>query len=318
MIYTRLTTKSMSDTVINNININQSSMNKLQEQIASGKEIFRPSDNPTAAISILNTNTVLDKIEIYSNNIDSAISELTMTEQAINNAINVVQRANEITVQAANGLNSEDELSIINAEVEQLIEEIKDLGNTKYNDKYIFGGLVTEQPPFNKNLTAPFEGLEYIGSPDGSHERLCQVSEGVEIPLNIAGDSIFGSYVYDTSVTPATKTGSGLLNTLEDISSALEASPTDFDAIRNQLDFLDDDLNVLLSTQSEIGGLQSRIEMTQNKLENDKISYTDFKSEMEDVDMAKAISDLTFQETALQASLKASSAIITTSILDYV
>jgi len=62
----------------------------------------------------------------------------------------------------------------------------------------------------------------------------------------------------------------------------------------------------------------SRLEATKSKLEEDSVTFTKFKSNYEDIDLAKAISDMQFQQTALEASLSASAKVLQQSLLDYI
>ena len=73
----------------------------------------------------------------------------------------------------------------------------------------------------------------------------------------------------------------------------------------------------LLEVQSSFGGMLARLDITEQTHEEDIINLTDEKSKVQDVDFAKAISDLQFQETALQASLQVSARIIQPSLMNY-
>jgi flagellar hook-associated protein 3 FlgL len=315
MIYTRMTNRLMSDNVINTLLTNRSKLNEIQEQISSGKKVSKPSDDPSGAITILSDNDNLLQIEQYLKNIDSANSELDVASQSISSAVDVVQRAKELTVQAANTTNGSSELSSINDEIKQLIDQIKDLGNTKFGNIYIFGGCVTQDAPFQ----SPSDGqVQYTGTPSsGNYQRKIEVSNGVTVDLNISGDALFGQYYEDDSTSPPTVVGNGLLNTLTTLSQALSADPPDYNNIRSKTDDLDNDLSTLTDAQAKLGGTQSRLDITKSKLEDDQTTYTKGKSSVEDIDLAKSISDMSFQQSALQASLSVGAQVLQSSLLEY-
>ncbi|EKE03821.1 MAG: flagellar hook-associated protein FlgL [uncultured bacterium] len=316
MILTRVTNRSMSDVIINNLLTNRSKLYELQEQISSGKLVTKPSQNPTSAMSILSDRSSLFQIDNYVKNIKQAESELEITDKAILSAVDVIHRARELTVQASNLSSGPNELAAINFEIEQLINTVKDLGNTKFGGKYIYGGLVTEDAPFQ---TVGTDQIQYMGTPSaGNYQRQVEITKGVTIDLNLAGDAIFGQYYESAPGPPPVMTGSGLIQTLTTLSQELEAVPTNYENIRTKIDDLETDLHTLLNAQAQIGGTLSRLEMTKNKLEEDNISYTKRKSSLEDVDLAKAISDVQFQETALQSSLSVSAKVVQFSLLDYI
>lgn len=316
MILTRVTNRSMSDSIINNLLTNRSKLYELQEQISSGKLVTKSSQDPTSAMSILSDRSSLFQIDNYVKNIKQAESELEITDKTILSAVDVIHRARELTVQAANISSGTNELSAINFEIEQLINTVKDLGNTQFGGKYIYGGLVTEDAPFQAVGT---DQIQYMGTlSTGNYQRQVEITKGVTIDLNLAGDAVFGQYYESAPGPPPVMTGNGLIQTLTTLSQELKTDPANYENIRSKIDDLDTDLHTLLNAQAKIGGSLSRLEMMKNKLEEDNISYTKRKSSLEDVDLAKAISDVQFQETALQASLSVSAKVVQFSLLDYI
>lgn len=324
MIYPRVTNKLISENVVSTLNNQRSKLNELNQQIATGKTISKPSDNPTGAINILSTNTSLNKIDTYKKNIDAASSEVDATGRATLSLSDVLQRVKELTIKAADATSGSSELTSINDELKQIIEQVKDVANSQFGNKYIFGGLETETAPFIKTGTNGDE-IKYIGTPSsGSYQRETEIGENLKINVNISGDNIFGEYYTDTSTNKVVS--SGIIGTLKELSLEIEppivppattAAPADHNKIREKLAGIDDSLQQVLSSQASVGGLSSRLEMTKNKLEEDAVTLTKFKSTVEDLDLPKAISDLSFQQTALQTSLSISAKVMQTSLLQY-
>lgn len=318
MGYTRITNGYMTEMVVQNLLTNRNKLVDLQSQISSGKRITKPSDDVLSSISVVSTNSSLGKIDNYLKNLSNAKNELDVTEKTLSMALDSINRAKELTVQAANASAGPQELSAINAEIEQIIEQVKNFGNTKFGTNYIFGGFKTDSPPFG----VPAAGeIEYTGSAYGSHEREVEINDGVTIAVNLSGDQVFGYYYtgdHDNNVvTPDTLDGQGLIRTLSMLSTELQAATPDKDVIRTRLDDLETDLNTVLNALSQVGSISTRIDLTQDSLENDKVNLTKIKSDAEDIDMAKAISDLQFQQTALEASLSVSAQIIQPSLLNF-
>ena len=80
----RITTKMMQNTSLRNLNINKYRQEKLTNQLATGKKISRPSDDPVIAIRALKLNASLDKIDqYYEKNAADAESWLKLTDSAI-------------------------------------------------------------------------------------------------------------------------------------------------------------------------------------------------------------------------------------------
>lgn len=313
--YTRVTSTSSNQSIINIIQNNRSKLNQLNEEISSGVKVSKPSDDASATINILNSNVSLNKIDSYLSNISTATSEMDTVDTQLQSVVDIIDRVKVLTTQAANGTNSTTELASVNTEIEQLTESLKGIANTQFGGKYIFGGVNTETAPY----TTPVDGeAQYTGTPQtGNYQRNTEISDNITVTTNLPGDQVFGYYYTDNSTSPATVQGQGLFNTLATLSTALQADPVDYSAISGKLDDLDTDLSTVLTASAQVGGTVNRLDMTKSKLENDSVNLQSFKSDNQDIDMASTISNLSYQETALQASLQVSSKMMKTSLLDY-
>ncbi len=324
-MYQRVTNNYLNQSVLNNLYTNRSALVDLQRQIASGKKFERASDDVLSSITVISSNSSLGKIEGYIKNIETAKLEVETADKAILSSLDSVHKARELTIQSLNATSGTEELNMMASQVEQIIEQIKDLGNTKYGSKHIFGGKETTSPPFIDPPDPPVtdgEGIYYAGSASGSHQREVEISEGVTITINLCGEDIFGQYYkWDHDSNPLTDkvaVSGGLIGTLSKIKEQMESSSPDKDIIRQELANLDNDLTNLLSSQATLGSLTSRLEIAKKIHADDKIAITDKKADAESIDFAKAISDLKFQESALQASLLVGAQIIKPSLLNYI
>ncbi|HSA05580.1 MAG TPA: flagellar hook-associated protein FlgL [Candidatus Gastranaerophilales bacterium] len=312
MINQRITNGYLNENVLSNLVTNRDKLIELQRKIASGKEIENASDNVFSATTILNSNFSLGKIDVYLKNINTAKSEIETADKALLTTLDSVHKSRELTIQALNATSGAEEMGIIGSQINQLLQQVKDIGNTQFGTKYIFGGQNTNSAPFS----VPADGeIKYNGSSDGTPERDIEIAKSVTITMNIGGDELFG-YYYEDPANPGTYLEQGLIGTLTTLKQELEGAQ-DKDVIRTKLEELDLELQGLLEAQSTFGGLLSRLEITQQLHKDDEINLTDVKSQVQDVDFAKTISDLQFQETALKASLQVSARVIQPSILNY-
>lgn len=315
MSYTRVTTAASNQNILNQIMTGRSRLNDLSIQVSSGVKVEKASDDASAAVNILNSNVSLNKIDTYLNNISSASSEMETVDTQLQSVVDIIDRAKVLATSAANEATmSESELSSVNEEIKQLMDDLKSIANTQFGNTYVFGGTNTENAPYS----SPADGeYQYSGtSQTGNYQRNVEISDGVTVTVNIPGDKVFGYYYTDNSTTPATVQGEGLFKTLATLSQSLESG--DYDSVRSSIDELDTNLNTVLTASAQVGGVENRLTLTKTKLSNDKINLKSYKSDNQDVDMASAISDLSYQETALQASMQVSTKIMGTSLLDYI
>lgn len=311
----RLTDSVINNTILQSMLSNQSSLTKLSTEISSDSKISVASDDPLSASTILQTNTALDKNTTYTNAVSSAQSELTTTDTSLVNLVNIITKAKSLATQAANGTNSTIDLAAIGDQITQLISEVKDIGNTKIGNKYIFGGVNTATAPFTD---ATGGGIQYNGTPSTSnYQRNVNIGDGVSVTINLAGDSIFGQSWTDNTTTPPTTNQSGLLGDLESLNTNLQSATPNYSVISSSIDSLSSDLNTVTSAQANIGGIENRLTMAQSALTSNKTSLTSIKSNAQNADLTTLISEYEQQSTAYQAALKVGSTIASISILSY-
>ena len=311
----RITSNMQNQNIMNTMMNNQTILANLQNQLASGNKVNSASDKPSAVPAIMDSNTVLKKIVTYEDNITYLNGETEVTESTLGQITDIIQRLKTLNMEAANGTNSTEQLKLINDEIKQLKEQIVSMGNTKYQGSYIFAGNKTGTQPFVINDDG---SISYNGTPkDGAYKREYAIADGVTVSINIAGDAAFGYSTLKEAGPPPVYEGEGLLHTVNTLTNLLDADEPDYDAIRSQLDGLDAAQNTILAARTEMGGVQSRLNMTNEQHENSKITYKTIQSNLQEVDVAQVVTELSTQQVALQASLYVGSQIMRISLLDY-
>lgn len=137
-----------------NLNGIMQRMDSMQNQLATGKNINKPSDNPTGTARSMKLNTSLVETAQYTINTDYAVSWAESAETAFSQVTEIIQRAKELNVQGATGIYQPENLNAIANEIEQLRQQLIDLGNASNGGRYVFGGAKTTEPPF-QNMNPP-------------------------------------------------------------------------------------------------------------------------------------------------------------------
>lgn len=163
------------------------SLVKTQEQLSSGQRVNRPSDDPVAATKIMSLTSELSTITQYKKNIDIASNNLTLEETTLDGVNNIIQRIQEIAVQAGNTATlSPSEYKSLASEVDARLDELKNLLNSRNaNGDYIFGGYKSTQPPFVGNADT---GFTYKGD-EGQH--FIKVANNTTIAASDSGKDLF-------------------------------------------------------------------------------------------------------------------------------
>lgn len=305
----RVTTNMLNSQLLLNLNRNGVRMNDLQNQMSTGRKINKPSDDPVGITYSMRYRGELSSNEQYQANVDSALSWLDFNDTALGQVGSIIQRVKELTVQASNSTNPQSALTSIQTEIEQLKEQLIDIGNSKLNGKYIFNGQTYDQKPYDfvkdaNNLSDTSDVGDLLT--DAGNITFI-VGESVQLSINVTGNSIFGS--------PEEKDDDHLFTMMDRLISALSTS--DFVGIAGELDKLDTRLDKVMTARAEIGAKTNRVELMGGRLEDLGINLTDLQSKTEDADYEKLIIQSKIQESIYNASLSAGAKIISNSLVDF-
>lgn len=200
----RITQSMLYSRAVIDVQNGLSRSSRLQQEIATGRRINRPSDDPAGALRILPLRNDLRELSQLGNNVALAQETLNTGAASLEDASSLMQRMRELTTQAANGTVSNSDRQSIGAEVEQLLNQLVSIGNSKRGDRFLFGGTENDGAPFS--LIEDEGGTRVVYR--GNHDSLdVDVAPGVTTALNIPGDSIFQQRDRGaTTFTPATGT----------------------------------------------------------------------------------------------------------------
>lgn len=305
----RVTQSMLSNNMLRNLNTSYAKMSKLQEQIESGTILNRASDDPVAAVKGMDYRIDLDKNNQYQRNLGEANSWLDSSDDALGQVGEALIRVKELVVQASNGTNTSDDRQKIETEISQLREQIRDLGNSKVGDNYIFSGTQTNSPL-------------YINGEEGQNTALTESGKGGTFKIN----------VYDGISLQVNTNASGIFDKMDSFMGKLsdllksdvsgieigEALGTDISNNGNAtIPGLDQVSSEALTLRAQIGAKQNRVELMQNRLELQNLNVTKQMSENEDTDYSKAITELTTAESIHQSSLSVGAKIIQQTLVDF-
>ncbi|HEX3019166.1 MAG TPA: flagellar hook-associated protein FlgL [Chitinispirillaceae bacterium] len=129
------------------LNNRYSDLCNLQEQLATGKKLRRPSDEPVDVANSLKLNTKIKEYEQFKKNINDGLAFMNVTGTAMESLNVLLQRARELAIQASSDTIGDTERQYINKESEQLLRQMVSLIDTQYKGDYIFSGNQTKIPP---------------------------------------------------------------------------------------------------------------------------------------------------------------------------
>lgn len=299
----RITNNMLINNMVKYIGNNLTRMDRYQSQLATGKKIRVPSDDPVVAARALKLRTDVAEITQYQRNIKDAQSWLEMTETALNDMGDIFQRLIELATGSTDTTKSEEDLGATEKEVEQLRTQLVNLSNSAYAGRYLFSGYKTDKVFMNADGTFAIavENSEMINYEIGMSDS---------ININVAGGDLFN----DGNAT--TVGGKGKF--IDDIDIFINALNTKDSAVLNTMnDAFLNDLDNILRVRADVGARVNRLELTSNRMLNDKTNFTKLMSENENVDMAETLINLKNEENVYNASLAGGARVIMPSLLDF-
>lgn len=301
----RTTQRLLIDRVLNNLTLQQRKILALQEQLATGQLVNRPSDDTLATRRAVSARTEVTKNEQFLTNINSLGPGLRETETSLTTLVDVVQRGRELTLQGASGTNSQLQREQLAIEINQLLESTLVEGNHASNGRYIFGGTVTQTEPFEatRNANNEITSVNYIGN-DETYQL--EIQDGIKVDANEPGSRVF---------TAAGVGGADIFQTLIDIRDNLRAG--DSNALQTRLGELSNAQDQLLISIARVGSIQNRVEQVDSNLQDINLQLLDVISDNIDADYAQTIVELNAQSNALEASLNAGARVIQPSLLNF-
>lgn len=181
----RISTLQMYKQSVQSMQAQQTELHRTEAQLASGKRINKPSDDPTGAAKILDLNSTIAVIDQFSRNVAGAESSLAFEENVIAGVNNSLQRVRELAIQGNNATNSDLDRQVIAQEIYQKLDELTSLANTRdAKGEYIFGGFSVDSPPF-----ADISGSIVYQGDQG--QRFVQIGEGTQTAISDSGESVF-------------------------------------------------------------------------------------------------------------------------------
>lgn len=173
------------------LNLHTDALVRLQEQISTGMRVNRASDDPSSAYQILGYDSQVRSFENYMKEISSVISGLEFSHTALENMIGEIVDTRTNISQIVSGTYGENGRERIAEGINDTLEQLVLLGNSKHIDQYVFGGASTSSAPYTVSRT---NGKISSVSYQGSREQLnIEVAPGVQSSAFYIGEDMFRS-----------------------------------------------------------------------------------------------------------------------------
>jgi len=270
-------------------------LSEAQSQVATGKRVRDPHDDPVAAGRALNLKSGLAANDTYLQNVATAKEWLNAAEASLSAVGDSLQRAlTDARKGASDGLGAEERLTL-GQHVDGLIADALTQLNARHRDAYLFGGFKTATRPFTTTGN-PVSAVTYNGD---SGLRMIEIEPGQTVAVNATGG-------------PETAAVFNALISLRDNLNANNGA-----AVGANIATVEAALDGMLKLTSDLGARQQRLTNTHTRLEKVQSGLSELLSRTENADMAGAIMQLKHEETVYQASLQTAARITRSNLFDY-
>lgn len=301
----RVTNAIITRNAQNRLQSGLAGVDRLREDISSGLRIRTMSDDPASASEVVRIGSSMRAITQFRRNIDIGVARASAEEGVLDQLGRTLTRGAELGIQAANATANAPNRLVIKQEVDQLLDQAAQLGNTRFGDDFLFGGTRSGEAPF---VTPPpaspasFSALTLNGNPvDPSGNTQLEIGDNRFVTPTHNGTQVF----LDTDTLAA----------LRALSDALGAN--DVAAIRSATDRVtaaNANVQALVGAQ---GARFNELQDAKSRLDQMELDLRAYRSDLRDTEIDKAMVDLVGKQTLYQAAMGATSRILGLSLANY-
>jgi flagellar hook-associated protein 3 FlgL len=296
----RITNAVITTNAIRAMLTSQRGIDESTRRVTSGLRVDRLSADPTAGSEAMRAGSELRALTQYGRNLERATAASAAQENVLTSMSELLTRAQELAISQSSDTASAQTRAVVKAEVDQLLRMAAALANTQHEGVYLFGGAQSTTAPvividgpvpsFTVGTAAP--GPEY------------ELAPGQRLRVADRAEEIFG--------TPA----GGALASLRALSVALDAN--DRAAVQATSADLNAAFQVVQDRLGATGARANQLEVTRTNVDALSLTLTAYRSELVDVDIEQAITELVAKQTTYQAAMLATSKVIDLNLTNYI
>jgi flagellar hook-associated protein 3 FlgL len=267
------------------------------QQLASGRSVNEPADNPAAAAALVRNHDQSSQDTQFLQNLNILQGRYQVADSALGNAVTAMTRAVSLAIEGANGTMSAADRQALAGEVQGILNQMLSLANTSYQGTYVFAGTAVSMQPFSYDASTG--NITYKGN---EQTNQVQLSNGVSMTANIPGDTLF------------LNAAGSVLGSLQDLYNALNTGnniPAAVTEVQNGLAELN-------SNRVFFGNALNQISSSENFLNQDTVNLSQQENTLAGADTAAVATNYSQAELAHQATISAASQVLQQkTLLDY-
>ena len=305
----KISTTQIFERSIDQMSSQRSKVAEIQAQLAAGKQLVQPSDDAEKTGIIQRLSSAFNRQEVYESTLDSVTSRLEVEESAVMSAENIMQRVRELAVQGTNGTLGEGDRKILAHEVSSLRDELLSLANSQdASGNYVFSGSMAKTSAFVESADGT---VNYRGD---DNQVQVAISEQRSMFMNRPGDEIFTSIVRSNPGAGSERIS--FFNVMDDFADALENNNST--GVQRSLNEISGLTEGMATSIADVGTRMNTAQNQKDILSETKLRYQALLSNAEDLDYAKAVTELSAEMLSMEAAQASFAKISQLSLFDYI
>ena len=305
----KISTTQIFERAIDQMSSQRTKVAEIQAQLAAGKQLVQPSDDAEKTGIIQRLSSAFNRQEVYESTLDSVTSRLEVEESAVMSAENIMQRVRELAVQGTNGTLGEGDRKILAHEVSSLRDELLSLANSQdASGNYVFSGSMAKTPAFVESADGT---VNYRGD---DNQVQVAISEQRSMFMNRPGDEIFTSIVRSNPGAGSERIS--FFNVMDDFADALENNNST--GVQRSLNEISGLTEGMATSIADVGTRMNTAQNQKDILSETKLRYQALLSNAEDLDYAKAVTELSAEMLSMEAAQASFAKISQLSLFDYI
>jgi flagellar hook-associated protein 3 FlgL len=290
---------NMVPNILADLQQSQSTLNLTLQQVATGKSVIVPSDNPSASAQMVGNTVETANVDQYTKNINTVLANVQQAGSVLSSVVTSLTSAVSLGTQGANGTNSAANLASLAQQVQSILSNVVSDANTSVNGVYLFGGTATTTAPYTADSSSS-TGYAYNGN-QGSNS--VAVGDNLNIQVNVPGSQIFSNSSGD------------VIGALSSLVSALQSG--DSAQISTATASISSAIQSVSQQQGFYSNVQGQLNAQESYLQQDTVTLTTQQNNLVGVDEAQAATELSQAETANSAILAAAAKVLPNTLLNY-
>ena len=303
----KISTNLFFDRATQQLSTAQNRVATTQAQMATGKQLARPSDSPDQAIAIDRLRAALERQESIGENLQTVQRRFQAEETALSSATDVFTRIKELSIQAANDTMGPSGRAVIAVELQTLREQLITVANSRDDQgQFLFSGARSDTAAYSTAAGANAYGGDQTPTQMTSGEEDLQT-------FNRAGTDVFNRVVRETEDGPV---GVGFFQAVDDLITAVK-SGTQADMQRSIAEMDHMHQGMALAT-ADVGARMNKVDTQLALIDETVLRLKTTLSDVQDLDYTEAVTRMNKQMLSLEAAMSSFSKVSQLNLFDYI